>query len=46
MIKCPISIKCYKVKQNNLEMVKKKKKNLACKLPAIPLVLWWIFVVN
>ena len=44
MIKCPISIKCYKVKQNNLEMV--KKKNLACKLPAIPLVLWWIFVVN
>ena len=45
MIKCPISIKCYKVKQNNLEMVKKKK-NLACKLPAIPLVLWWIFVVN
>ena len=26
MIKCPISIKCYKVKQNNLEMVKKKKK--------------------
>lgn len=26
MIKCPISIKCYKVKQNNLEMVKKKNK--------------------